>query len=79
MIVIAVVRSYYRRNGRSYPHSKRWRVLYYDDNGKFRSKYLHGRLEAWIWKRKIQKIRTHVCEYCGLKYRSNKKGCPKCE
>lgn len=51
---------------------------FFYENGKFGTKYLKGLEKIW-WRTSIEKIKTYVCEECGLKYRSNKKNpCPRC-
>ena len=80
MIVIGVSKARQKQNhrGKSYRYPK-WKVYYYGEMGRFRTKYLKGRLDAWFWKAKVQKMKTYVCEFCGLKYRSNFEKCPNCQ
>jgi len=82
MIVIGVSKcrqkSFREVNGkRYYSRYECWKMFYYD-KGKFGTRYLKG-LDIAFAKARVHKLKTYKCENCGLKYRSNKKGCPDCE
>ncbi len=59
-------------------NKKCWKMLYFDDQGKFRSRYIKG-LDVYRFKLMVQKLKTFECSMCALKFRSNKDKCPNCK